>query len=165
MPFFLVIVVAAGLGLCLRGLRRRDISVETDPLFHERWKPGCGLLISRTTTIAVLVVLFGLLPRAKAQEIEIPKVELYGGYDYVRDNANPRFNAILASTACIPGSQSDGQAGQETRRGVPVLRNADENAWLASLGYYSPQPGFDRLNRDIDVDNLRLARAWHFPQG
>lgn len=74
-------------------------------------------------------------------------------------------DGVLVSTACIPPAQSDGQEAQETRRGVPVLRNADENAWLANLEYYSPQPGFDRLNRDIELENFRIARAWHFPQG
>jgi len=44
-----------------------------------------------------LVVLFGFQPRAKAQEIETPKVELYGGYDYVRYNANPRINGVPPS--------------------------------------------------------------------
>ena len=51
----------------------------------------------RSTSVVLLVVLFGFQPRAKAQEIETPKVELYGGYDYVRYNANPRINGVPPS--------------------------------------------------------------------
>jgi len=36
---------------------------------------------------------------------------------------------------------------------------------VANLEYYFPQSGFDRLHRDIDVENFRIARSWHFPQG
>jgi len=49
--------------------------------------------------------------------------------------------------------------------GLPILRNADENSWLLNLEYYAPLPGFNRNNRDIDVRNIRFARAWHFSQG
>jgi hypothetical protein len=48
---------------------------------------------------------------------------------------------------------------------LPIFRDADETAWLVGIDYYAPQPGFDRENRDIDVENLRVARAWHFADG
>ena len=48
----------------------------------------------RSGAVVLLLVLFELLPGAKAQEIETPKVELYGGYDYIRYNANPRINGV-----------------------------------------------------------------------
>ena len=48
---------------------------------------------------------------------------------------------------------------------LPILRNADENSWLASLEYLAPQPGFDRRSRDIDVSDIRVSRAWHFRWG
>ena len=45
----------------------------------------------------VLLLVFGYLPRARAQEIATPKIELYGGYDFVRYNANPRINGVSSS--------------------------------------------------------------------
>ena len=47
----------------------------------------------------VLLLVFGCRPCAKAQEIETPKIELYGGYDYVRYNANPRINGVSSSVS------------------------------------------------------------------
>jgi hypothetical protein len=44
-----------------------------------------------------LLLLLGSLPCARAQEIETPKIELYGGHDYVRYDANPRINGVLSS--------------------------------------------------------------------
>jgi len=51
----------------------------------------------RSTAVVLLLVVLGFLPHAKAQEIETPKVELFGGYDYVRYNANPRINGVPLS--------------------------------------------------------------------
>jgi|SRR5215469_14978271 len=51
----------------------------------------------RSTTLVLLLVPFGSLHRAKAQEIETPKIELYGGYDYVRYHANPKINGVPPS--------------------------------------------------------------------
>jgi hypothetical protein len=62
-----------------------------------------------------------------------------------------------------PGSSSP--APPAVRRGLPILRDADERAWVVDVEYFAPQPGFDRLNRDIDVSDIRLARAWHFSSG
>ena len=45
----------------------------------------------------VLLLVFGYLPRGRAQEIATPKIELYGGYDFVRYNANPRINGVSSS--------------------------------------------------------------------
>src|SRR5215831_17663382 len=56
--------------------------------------------MKRPITVALLLV-FGYLPCAKAQEIETPKVELYGGYDYVRYNANPRINGASTSESFV----------------------------------------------------------------
>jgi len=51
----------------------------------------------RSTSVVLLLVLFGFLPWAKAQEVETPRVELYVGYDYVRYHANPRINGVPPS--------------------------------------------------------------------
>jgi len=58
----------------------------------------------RSTAVVLFLVLFGFQPCAKAQEIESPKIELYGGYDYVRYNANSRVNGL-------PPSESFGANG------------------------------------------------------
>jgi len=54
--------------------------------------------MNRFITVALLLV-FGFLPCARAQDIETPKIELYGGYDYVRYNANPRINGVPSSVS------------------------------------------------------------------
>jgi len=54
-------------------------------------------IMIRSTLVVLLLVLFGLLPGTKAQEVETLKVELYGGYDYIRYNANPRIIGVPAS--------------------------------------------------------------------
>lgn len=45
------------------------------------------------------------------------------------------------------------------------FRNADENAWLTSLEDFTPVPGLDRQNGKVQADmrELRISRAWHFP--
>ena len=52
--------------------------------------------MKRPITVALLL-LFGHLLCATAQQIGTPKVELYGGYDFVRYNANPRINGVSSS--------------------------------------------------------------------
>jgi len=52
--------------------------------------------MNRSIRVALLLV-FGYLPCARAQEIETPKTELYGGYEYVRYYANPRINGVPTS--------------------------------------------------------------------
>jgi len=56
----------------------------------------------------VLLLLFGYLPCARAQEVETSKVELYGGYDFVRYNANPRINGVSSSESF----SANGMSGQ-----------------------------------------------------
>ena len=54
--------------------------------------------MNRSVSVVLLLV-FGSVPCARAQEIEIPRIELYGGYDYVRYNANPRINGVPSSVS------------------------------------------------------------------
>src|SRR5215469_8964711 len=51
----------------------------------------------RSAAVVLLLFVLGFPPRVKAQEIETPKIELYGGHDYVRYNANPRINGVSPS--------------------------------------------------------------------
>src|SRR5215471_13504595 len=62
------------------------------------WNSSPRLLMNRSIGVALLLV-FGSLPCARAREIETPKIELYGGYDYVRYNANPRINGVPSSVS------------------------------------------------------------------
>jgi len=48
---------------------------------------------------------------------------------------------------------------------VPVFSHANEFALAGDFEYYAPQPGFDRQNRDIDLQVARIAAAAHFPHG
>src|SRR5262250_2568259 len=57
-----------------------------------------SLVMNRFITVSLLLV-FASLPCARAQEIETPKIELYGGYDYVRYKANPRINGVPSSVS------------------------------------------------------------------
>ena len=75
--------------------------------------------MNRFITVALLLV-FGYLPRAKAQEIETPKIELYGGYDYVRYNANPRINGLPSSVSYGANGMS-GQAVYNTNNRFGIV--------------------------------------------
>ena len=75
--------------------------------------------MKRPITVALLLV-FGYLPCAKAQEIETPKVELYGGYDYVRYNANPRINGVPSSVSYGANGMS-GQAVYNTNNRFGIV--------------------------------------------
>ncbi len=45
------------------------------------------------------------------------------------------------------------------------FRNADENAWISGVEDYTPSPGLNRQNGKVEDDmrQLRISRAWHFP--
>src|SRR5215471_3318635 len=62
-------------------------------------------------------------------------------------------------------AQRDIPAQSQHRRHVPIFGNADEFALATDLEYYAPQPGFDRQNRDIDLQMAHLAVAAHMRQG
>jgi hypothetical protein len=53
--------------------------------------------MSRSTAVALLIGRLAFLARANGEDIETPKVELDGSYDYVRYNANPRINGASTS--------------------------------------------------------------------
>src|SRR5271168_1568475 len=48
---------------------------------------------------------------------------------------------------------------------IPVLGTPNEFALATDLGYYEPEPGFNRQDRDIDLQVARTALAAHFRQG
>jgi hypothetical protein len=88
--------------------------------------------------------------------------------------------AMAAAFVLLHGAEGFGQgldqegSAQETssppsarapQRHVPVFGGADEFALAGGAEYYTPQPGFDRENRDIDVQLARIAAAAHLPQG
>lgn len=49
-----------------------------------------------TFRVVLLIAVLGSAPLVKAQE-ETSKLDLYGGYDFVRYNANPRINGLPPS--------------------------------------------------------------------
>lgn len=85
----------------------------------------------------------------------------------------------LVAAWCILGPSSAG-LGQDTgeqsphpgfssrtqqHRHVPVFGNADEFALATGFDYYEPEPGFNRQNRDIDLQVASIALAAHMLQG
>jgi len=50
-------------------------------------------------------------------------------------------------------------------KGVPVLRRADEFSLTGDYEYYEPGTGFNRQDRDIDIQVLRAALAAHYRSG
>jgi hypothetical protein len=48
---------------------------------------------------------------------------------------------------------------------IPVLGTPNEFALVTDLEYYEPEPGFNRKDRDIDLQVARAALAAHFRQG
>lgn len=80
-------------------------------------------------------------------------------------NANGTGIGSLTSCSNAPAAQPDATDNQRYRPWLPIFRDADEAAWIVGADYYAPQPGFNRLNRDIDMETLRIMRAWHFNDG
>jgi len=64
--------------------------------------------MQKPIVVGLLVGLFGTLPPTKAQESS--KVDLYGGYDYVRYNASPRISGVPRSES----ANANGLSGQFT---------------------------------------------------
>ena len=153
--------------------------------------------MTRSFRVALLLVL-GSWPCARSQEIETPKIELYGGYDYVRYNANPRIHGVRPSESLgangisgqvayntknrfgvvgeLSGSlgrtarntlqtQPQSDATPEQHRRIPIFGNADEFALSGDVEYYAPLDGFNRQNRDIDLQVASVALAAHMPHG
>jgi hypothetical protein len=48
---------------------------------------------------------------------------------------------------------------------IPVLGTPNEIALVTDLEYYEPEPGFNRQDRNIDLQVARAALAAHFRQG
>jgi len=106
----------------------------------------------RSTVVALFLVLFGFLPLATAQEVETPKVQLYGGYNFVRYNANPRI-------AGVPSSESfnaNGISGQ-------VVYNPDKKLGIVGeLGGYSlARTGFNTTHQVSYLFGPRVSLRRH----
>lgn len=108
--------------------------------------------------IGLLLAIFGTVPPAKAQE-ERSKLELYGGYDYVRYNANPRVSGIPPSESF----NANGVSGQ-------IEYNA--NNWLGVVsdfsGYAVARQGFATTHQISYLFgpriNLRRSKVTPFAQ-
>ncbi len=62
-------------------------------------------------------------------------------------------------------SQQPQTSQPEPQKHLPVLGTLTEFALATDLEYYEPAPGFNRQNRDIDLQVVRAALAAHFQQG
>jgi len=73
----------------------------------------------------------------------------------------------FALILCLPviAQDSPEPAPQLEPRRIPVFGNADEFAWLSDFEYYDPQPGFDRQNRDMDLQVSTISLAAHLRHG
>jgi opacity protein-like surface antigen len=87
--------------------------------------------------VGLLFATFGIVPLAKAQE-EPSKLELYGGYDYVRYNANPRISGV-------PPSES------YNAHGASVQADYNPTKWLGLVadfsGYVVARQGFSNTHQ------------------
>jgi len=61
--------------------------------------------------------------------------------------------------------EADSAAQHPPARHIPVFDHADEFALAAAVEYFDPEPGFDRQNRDIDLQVARIALSAHLLQG
>ena len=108
--------------------------------------------------VGLLLAILGIAPLAKAQE-QTPILELYGGYDYARYNANPRIMGV-------PPSESDNANGGTAQ----VAFNA--NKWLGLVadfsGYAVVRQGFATTHEISYLFgprfNLRRGRFTPFAQ-
>jgi hypothetical protein len=62
-------------------------------------------------------------------------------------------------------SASASTVESEQRPHVPVFGNADEFALMPSIEYYQPEPGFNRTDRDIDLQVATLGVGAHMKHG
>ncbi len=76
--------------------------------------------MQKSIVFPLLLALLGGLPPAKAQESS--KVDLYGGYDYVRYNASPRISGVPPSES----ANANGLSGQLTYNPYSLLGLAAE---------------------------------------
>jgi len=107
--------------------------------------------MNRFITVALLLV-FGYLPRAKAQEIETPKIELYGGYDYVRYNANPRINGVTSSVSYGANGMS-GQAAYNLNNRFGIVGEVS--------GYRLARNGLGTTYQVSYLFGPRVSLRWH----
>jgi len=153
MSFFLVTLGAAGLGLCLRVLGGRRITVKPEILFQRQWKAGSALILRIIIAISALLLLLGLLPHAKGQESETSKVDLYAGYSYVRYNANPRINGV-------PPSESFGADGIT---GQAAYNPASRFGIVGELSAYSlSRPGLNTTHQVSYLFGPRVSLGRRF---
>jgi len=121
--------------------------------------------MSKLLIPALLLVLCGAAPPATAQE-EASKLELYGGYDYVRYNARPRLPGVPLSES----ANANGVSGQ-------IAYNANQHLGLVAdlSGYLIARQGFAntyqisylfgprinlRRSRVTPFTQVLLGRAW-----
>jgi hypothetical protein len=78
-------------------------------------------------------------------------------------SGNPAWNGEGLSLALRRTFRRQAEA-HNAPRSWP-FRDADENAWMTSVEDYTPVPGLDRRNGRVQADmrELRITRAWHFP--
>lgn len=69
----------------------------------------------------------------------------------------------LEDQAAQPGSTL--QPGQQRQRHVPIFGGADEFGLAGDFEYYVPQSGFNRQNRDIDMQVAGIAAVAHMRHG
>jgi hypothetical protein len=108
--------------------------------------------------VGLLLAILGTVPPAKAQE-ELSKLELSGGYDYVRYNANPRVSGVPPSESF----NANGVSGQ-------IEYNA--NNWLGGIadfsGYAVARQGFATTHQISYLFgpriNLRRSKVTPFAQ-
>ena len=79
--------------------------------------------MSHTLRVVLLAAILGTAPLVKAQE-ETSKLDLYGGYDFVRYHANPKINGLPPSESF----SANGLGGQVTY---------NPTAWLGLVGEVS----------------------------
>jgi len=114
--------------------------------------PDLYLTMARSTAVVLLLVLVGFLPRVKAQDIETPKVELYGGYDYVRYNANPRIIGVPTSESFNANGIS-GQAAYNLNSRFGIV---------GELSLYSlPRRGFNTTHQVSYLFGPRVSLRHH----
>lgn len=78
------------------------------------------------------------------------------------------FNSVGfgQQTGEVDESPQPSEAAQAApQKHIPVIGGADEFALETDLQYYEPEPGFNREDRDIDLQVARAALAAHFRQG
>jgi hypothetical protein len=78
---------------------------------------------------------------------------------------NPAWQGEGLSLGLRRAARRAASSTRTSRKGLPLLRDADENAWLTDAEYFAPLSASNPIAAGLNIRAYRVARAWHFSNG